>query len=76
MSNRNQPDLHDAIKLILEGCPSKTATIEMIYQMNIDQDLYRRPKDDKYPPKHQIRARAVNYSHMFEFVETDKISLL
>ena len=76
MSKRKQPFLHDAMKTILEECPNNTATPPKIFELNINEDLYIRPKDGNYPEDWQILLRAKKYRSLFRVLENDDIQLL
>ena len=62
---RKQPTLHEAMVMILEKCPDRTATHHVLYQENRRRDLYRR-SDGKHPKADEILSRAAKYPYLFE----------
>ena len=59
--SREQPKLHEAMRMILLDQPDRTAEYLYLARENRRRDLYRRPKDGEHPAAAQIRARARQY---------------
>ncbi len=73
--------LHEAIAVILLSKENRTASIGEISQEIADRGLYFQRSGDIAPPS-QIRLRThpntnagKTYSHLFEFIEPDRVKL-
>lgn len=70
----NQITLHEAIKLVLRGRPSHTATTKEISEEIQKRRLYSR-KDGGAPKPKQINARVRQYPELFEFAAQGVVRL-
>lgn len=75
MSQRYET-LHEAMVDVLRSKPDLTATLRELVAGIAARDLWIRPSDNAYPPREQIRRRAVNYPHLFEVLPEARIRLL
>ena len=73
--------LHEAIAVVLLSKENRTATIHEISKEIAERGLYFQKSGDIAPPE-QIRLRThtntsagKRYSHLFEYIETDKVKL-
>jgi hypothetical protein len=73
---RNQPKLHEAMRIILQGQPNSTATLQTLSEENIRLDLYRQDHGDgPHPLPFQFKLRTLDYPE-FEFSAPDKVRYL
>lgn len=77
----NKLKLHEAIAVILLSKEDRTATIDEISREIAARELYYQKSGDVAPPE-QIRLRThtntesgKRYSHLFEYIEPDKVRL-
>jgi hypothetical protein len=70
----NNITLHEAIKIVLNEMPEKTATINLISKEIEERNLYRQKTGGVAQP-FQIFLRAKKYPDLFEIVDTKTIKL-
>jgi hypothetical protein len=67
LMSRNQPELHEAMRMILVEQPDQAATLQTLSDENVRRDLYRMSKGDgPHPPPNQFRLRARRYPNEFD----------
>lgn len=66
--------LHEAMAVVLQDCPGRTATFKGVADEIARQGLYRQQSGGDAPPS-QIRLRAKNYDHLFEIIRPDRVRL-
>ena len=70
---RQQPKLHEAMRLILSEQPNRTASLDNLYAENVRQDLYRQNRGDgPHAPPYQFKLRTLHLRE-FQFIPPDKI---
>ncbi len=71
--SRQQPTLHEAMRIILLQQPQHTATLQVLSDENRRQDLYRKNKGDGlYPVPDQFKLRTFHYPE-FQFLPPDTV---
>jgi len=69
-----QLKLHEAMRVVLQGCTNRTATFSFLSSEIAKRGLYRQ-KEGGVAPASQIRLRAKNYPKLFEIIPPDKVRL-
>ena len=73
---RTQHKLHEAMRTILLTQPQRTATLQQLFDKNVEHDLYRQDKGNgSHPPADQFRLRAKRYPKLFDFFPPDRVRL-
>jgi hypothetical protein len=71
--------LHEAIAVVLLSKENRTATIEEISKEINKRKLFIRPSDGNPVPNYQVMQRTKlsdgKYSHLFEYIEPNKVRL-
>jgi hypothetical protein len=60
------------MRMILQGQPEQTATLQFLAEENRARALYRRRKDGTFPPPYQFKLRTLHYPQ-FEFIAPDRV---
>jgi predicted transcriptional regulator len=71
--------LHEAIAIVLLSRENRKANIDEIADEINRRKLFIRPSDGENVPSYQVMQRTKlssgKYSHLFEFIEPDKVKL-
>lgn len=71
----DQSTLHEAMRIVLQGRPNRTATFASVAKEIADRSLYSQRVGGSAPAS-QIRLRARKYPDVFEIVPPDKVRLV